>query len=47
MTNPTFELVKVAALGALVGLIFALFLPALYATIVGMATFWLLLARIT
>lgn len=47
MINPAFELLKVAALGALLGLLAAIWLDPIYAAILGLTAFWLLLARIT
>ena len=47
MIQPVFELVKVGALAAFLALVLAVWIPWLYAAIVGVAAFWLLLARIT
>ena len=47
MISPVFELVKVAALAAFLGLLMAVWLEPIYASLVGLAAFWLLLARIT
>jgi hypothetical protein len=45
--HPVFELVKVAALAAVVALITAHFLGTLNTALVAVVAFWLLLARIT
>jgi hypothetical protein len=41
------EMVKVASLAALVGILFSLFLPTLFASFIGLLAFYLLLVRIT
>lgn len=41
------EIVKMAALGALVGMLVGVFAPALFASFAGLAAFYLLLVRAT
>jgi len=45
--QPLFELVKVSALASLVALVIVIWLAPIYAAVIGVAAFWLLLARIT